>query len=320
MDHLRNIKKAFQITWKNKFLWILGFIAIFFQQNPGFNTNYTLTDFKGLPLEDGFTKASSWWLALDNYLQVALLLGSALFFVILALIIMYLVARAEASLIAAVNELDQGMHLSFAKAWSLGGAKAWNLAGQRFMLNFPFVIIGVVVAMFSAFILLSMSGTNIPTATTISNLTPLLPIFILLGVLACFFSFFYALFTGILFTFSSRNAVIEKNGVFDSFKQGFEIFKINISDVIVSWLVNVAVSIPVGFVILGIYFFSSLILVLPLILVLFALAVTNIFLFIAVIIVLLLFVQVLTSLVGGFLAAFNSAYWTIVYNQLHKKK
>lgn len=318
MDHFANIKKAFELTWKYKFLWLLGFIVAFFGQAPTFNNNINISEDNPSRVSEIVNPILTWWNSMNPTLHLVIVLVSVLFFLTFSILIMYLVARAEAALVGSVTEINDGKHIDLGKAWKLGGPKSWNLVGQKLLLNLPLTLISLIIVTVSVLVFLGTFKSDLSNLEDLMT-SPLSLIFLLLTCLFAFMAIIYSVLTGILYTFSSRISVIQDKGVVASIKLSYAFVKQNLSELFMSWLFNLIVMIPVSIVVGIVSFVIMLILFIPIFLALMTLMLTNIFLFIAAVIILGLVAQFFGSMVGGFFSAFGSAYWTIVYTSLEKK-
>jgi hypothetical protein len=318
MDHFANIKKAFELTWKYKFLWVFGFVVTFFGQAPTFNNNINISEDNPSRVNEIINPLISWWNSMNPTLHLVVIIGSVFFFLAFSILIMYLVARSEAALVGSVTDLNDGKHVNLAKAWKLGGPKAWNLIGQKLLLNLPLTLLGLILMVISVLVFL---GTFKSDLSNISDFftSPLSLVLLLCTCLFAIVALIYSLLTGILYTFSSRISVIHDKGIITSIKLSYAFVKKNLSELVMSWLFNLIVMIPVSIVVGIVSFIIMLILFIPVFLALMTLMLTNIFLFIAAIILLGLIAQFFGSMIGGFFSAFGSAYWTIVYTSLDKK-
>lgn len=318
MDHFANIKKAFELTWKYKFMWFLGFIVAFFGQTPTFNNNINLSEDNPSRVTEILNPILSWWNSMNPTLHLIIVIVSVLFFLTFSILIMYLVARSEAALVNSVNEINDGKHVDLGKAWKLGGPKSWNLVGQKLLLNLPLTLISLIILAISILVFL---GTFKSDLSNIDELiaSPLSLLFLLFTCLFVFIAFIYSVITGVLYTFSSRISVIQDKGIVASIKLSYAFITKNLSELFMSWIFNLIVMIPVSIIVGIISFLVMLILFIPVFLALMTLMLTNIFLFVAAVIILGLVTQFFGSMIGGFFSAFGSAYWTIVYTSLEKK-
>lgn len=228
MDYGEVLKKSWDITWKNKGLWLLGILAGCSASGRGNFGNSTSSlrgyDFSsgGLPgfQGDGFLDDIG---PIPEEIVVPIILGFLCLGVILALVFFALGVIGQGGLIAGFRRADDGATVALGEAFSAGLHSFWKLAGIRII----FFIAGI------AFVLALLLGTLLIGVVTLGiGLIFLIPLLCLLIPVAL------ALDSYIILTMVA--AVEEDLGVFDSFRRAWDTFKGNLGPVVVMTLILIA--------------------------------------------------------------------------------
>lgn len=244
MDYGELITRAWHITWNNKFLWVLGFLAAL--TSAGSNGNSFQNSFN----ESDF--AANPQLAAQ---MGAMVLGLTCVFMIIGLILWLLSVAARGGLIDGVNRIDDGEQITLGQAFAAGTSKIWRLIGVYILAYLPLIILGFVVGIVAVMAI----GGSVAMGTMMQNPeeagAAIAGSMGLLGLCLCllmcalipvgFILFFVA-------EFGSRAAVIQDMGITDSLRQGWQVFRANLGPVFIIWLimlfVGILFSIAVGIV------------------------------------------------------------------------
>jgi len=232
MDHLKVLKRAWEITWRYRVLWVFGIILALTTAGGGRGPQYSFNgeDFSPggeFPLPAIPPEVSSTLIAI----------GVGLACVIVILIIASVVARyvAETALIRMVDDYEEtGEKRSVRQGFRLG----WSRTALRlFLIN---LLIGLPVAL--AFILLfllalaplllwttkSKAAGAVGTVTTIG----LFFLFVLLAIIV-------RVVLSLLMHFFRRVCALEELGVIESIRQGYTVVRQHLKDVGIMWLIMV---------------------------------------------------------------------------------
>jgi hypothetical protein len=239
MDYGDLVTRAWSITWNNKFLWVLGFLAAL--TSIGSNSNSFQSSFD----ESNFA----------NNPELAAQIGTMFLalvcvFMFIGLILWLLSVAARGGLIDGVNRIDDGEKVTLGDAFSAGTNAIWRLIGVYILAYLPLLIIGAIggiataiaVTSVGAMSILSQTSSDEAMAAVAGSMGLLLLCFCLLLCLMIplgIVIFFIA-------EFAARATVIHKMGVTDSLSQGWRIFKENLGPIILLWLLIFVVSIIVG--------------------------------------------------------------------------
>ena len=272
MDHTQILKRAWNILWSYKMLWVFGFLLAlasaggnnfnFNRQTPDFsqgrndfsfdNWRYRLTpevESAVRDLQRLFSKEMiSFWIGLGIAVLCLLLLVAIVF-----AIIKYV---SHVSLIRMVDGHETtGEKVGFRQGWRLGWSRAaWRLFLIDLVIGLPLAIIGM--GLFGCallpIILTATSGDEGPIIGAIAITTGLICVMSILFSLV-------ALAVGLVINLIRRSCVLAGNGVIDSIKAGVKLFRSNLKDASVMWLILAGVHIgytlviiPVVLLLLGI--------------------------------------------------------------------
>ena len=308
------LSRAWHIIWRNKIIWLFGFLAALSSGGGGGNFNYRFgsSDFSrpgttGLPpeLERLFTRLFSDPTFLITLAVVIILIG-----LVTALVLALLAALGHGAMVDMVREADEAETTSFNTGWRTGLRRMLPTFLIRFLLGLPtFVIImaGFAVFLVSFIPLLSRSGAG--------DSRGLIGGGILGTLLLCFLP---ALCVGLLLaiplqvleTLSIRALVLEDRGIWGSIRRGWSILTTNLGDVVVVWLIffliGIGVFIVVGLPLAAIAFAA----ILPL-----ALMAAASPIFIVPLLLVGILLGLLSAAIRSVVEAYSSSVWTLAYRQ-----
>jgi hypothetical protein len=325
MDHIKVLKRAFEITWRYRVLWVFGIIlALTVGGRGGPNANWQFGN-RGGNLPPGQIPTPH--VPLEIVWTIVAIVG-AIACVVLILIVVGTIARyvSEAALIRMVDDHEEtGEKRSIRQGFRLGWSRTtWRLFLIDLLIDLPLVL---------AFLLLFVLVGGLMTLAILA-LTKWSTVVGVLGIITSSGLFILillalilvAIVLGLLKPFFLRACALEGIGVIESIRQGFQFVKRHFKDVAIMWLLMIGlgiawfvVMIPVtillvlaGIVVGGIPALAvggvaSLILggAGPWI----AAAVVGGLIFIVVVAVPLLFL-------GGLAEVFKSSVWTLTYREL----
>ncbi|MEW6407273.1 MAG: hypothetical protein AB1465_01105 [Patescibacteria group bacterium] len=297
MDYLSIIKRAWQITWYNKFLWLFGFFAA---GVSGISFNFSLPSNGSENLSK--TQISLFYQQVVDffvkYWFVFVFLGIVFFFIFLIFFVLNIVSHG--ALIGCVNKIEKDQKTGLKDGFNFGFSKFWKMLGLRILVAliifFTLVILGVPTISLFVF---KMYGRGI-----------ILLLFALIIFLPLVFVF------SLILNYALRYLVLMNLRVFESINSGFNLLKKNILPTIVIFLILVGASLIFGLVILMMAIFVAL----PSIL----LGIIAYFIgkIVAVLIVgalaILLFV-LLSAIFSSIFNTFVSSVWTLTYLELKTK-
>jgi hypothetical protein len=298
MDFGYVLKRAWEIIWKFKVLWIFGILAGCGQASgsSGSNSSYRVSNGNGnIPprIEQFFNQLDS--------AQITLMVTIAIIVVLLLIIISILLGTVgRVGLINGTMKAEQGAErLTFGELWHDGLTYFWRVFGLN-------LLIGVII--FVAMLAIFIPGILLTIGTLGIFLACLLPIVCLLVPVMWAVS--------VITEQANVALVVENLGIFAALKRGWQVVKENAGNMIVMALI----------LMLGVGLLGGFIIGLPLVVVLTpaligiaantADALRN-----GLIIAGLLFVAYLPVLLllSGILRAYTSSAWTLTYIRLSTK-
>lgn len=149
MDYFALVKKAFQITIKNKYLWLFGFFigtssgSYNFYSGGGGSENNSLGDYS----YQQFVNDARSFLA-DNWTWIAVIS-----LVVLGVMIFFLVMRilSQGALIGSVNKIDNDKNSNIKDGFKMGLKNFWRVLGLGFVsgitIFLSMIVLGVPIAL-----------------------------------------------------------------------------------------------------------------------------------------------------------------------------
>lgn len=213
MDYFALIKRALNITLKNRFLWIFGFFAGAVGGFSGYNFG------SGRASEQDLNGTISRITQFYQSHPMAVLTG--MLFLLLLMVLMFILSIiSQASLIASVAKLNQGEKVNFRKGFNWGGAKFWQIWGV--MIVFSLIMLAVLIVLGLPVVLLAVSQNFI--------------IMMLWLILAMFLFIPVCIVISILMPYAQRFIVLENAGVAEGIRKSYDFAKKHMLDVFVVYL------------------------------------------------------------------------------------
>jgi len=264
MDYGALVKRALDIMWKFKYLWIFGFFLEFGSGGGGFGN---LPEKVKEPIGDFFGG-----IPLMSIIIPLILIGLVVF---LLFLILYIVSQG--GLIHCVSRIESGENPTLRDGWNAGVKNFWRILGIAIIMLIFFFAAAVV---------------------TLGPFVVLLIVYKILGLLFAIiliplFMVFFAVIM-LISLYAYRVCIIEGQGVFDSISGGWETLKNNLGKSLIVALIGIGSTIIyiIGFLIVGLF------LALPFI----ALGIINLFLGIALgVLVGLIYIAVVSGAWGTYI-------------------
>jgi hypothetical protein len=242
MDFGQVLRRAWQITWRWKVLWILGFLASLGSgigsSNGGTSYQFDSSDWNRWGYHYQFDRIPSELIALMVGLGcLAILIGIALW-------VISVIARG--GLIAGVQQVEETESTTFLGAWRVGRKKFWTLFGISVLAAIPIIILVIagIAAIMGMFVVGGvMDGRSVGVAEV------LLSIFCG-GTFCCGLAIAVIILSQIQ-TYAERAAILEDMGWLDAFRRGWQVLKENLGPTIIYWLIFFALGIVIIFVIMS---------------------------------------------------------------------
>lgn len=326
MDYGKIIKRSWEIFKTNKFLWWLGILAAFTSGNagmpsfPGGGGGGGGNQYQVAPSPSpSFSGAEVSWSKFGQVLgdmtekgkvvtdstltasTIVLIVAVGVIFFLIGLAIYYFSVSANAGLILAVDKIETtGEKMTFKTAISAGRKFFWKFFGVAMLYTawvFAFLLI------LGLFVLIGFISKN----------AGVIAILVALGIII-FIGFLIATFyLALLLLFIHRLIVLDGVGPISAIKRAHLLVKNNWKEVIISWLIMVAIGFGAGIVIFlavlllfavfgligyGLYTIGGWFILVPF----------------AIVIGILFFIAIM--IVRGLVTAYTSTYTTLVYRAL----
>jgi hypothetical protein len=295
MEYTRILKQAWDITWKHKSLWLFGFL---------------LTLFGGTGFRGG--SGVQYRFGSGDHLSPATVVGLivAVIAVVAVMIVLAVILSplSRAALIGMVDEVEQTGTTSVRSGFRIGWSRLWRILVMDLVVGIPMAILSVLAILLALapLLLLTLQRAAIGILAVI---TAVLLMVLVIGLLIV-----VGTVINIVLELAYRKCVLEKQGVFDSLREGYHMARQNPRHVVVLWLLLLGIGLAVGFVMMALLVLAAGLVAAP------ALAVWAITqrVVAAVVVAVVLGVPATLFLIGvsGIHVAFQSVVWTLVYHEL----
>jgi len=295
MDFGKIIKRAGEITWRWKILWVFGFLV-------------------SLGSGGGGRSSSNWSGRGEHFEQfvehnipeiTALIIALACVGVLIGIALWVLSVIGRGALIGGVQQVEEEGSTSLGRAWRAGVKRFWTLFGIGILTGLPiFILALIVVAAFAGPILtdIGISEGGEPSGIFLFS-------FLCGAPLCCL-----TVAAGIVLTqiqkYADRAAVLEGLGWTDAFLRGWQMLRDNIGPTLVFWLISFGIGLVLAVVVGG----GMLVLALPFIAFL-ASADPGLWMA-APIICGGLLAMIAGAAIGSVVQTFTSSMWTLAYRQM----
>jgi hypothetical protein len=296
MDYGAVLSRAWEITWRWKVLWILGFLAALGNGVSTGNPSYTMDT-----SDWGYTFHRPW----IPPRIIALLIGIACLVLFIGIALWVLSVIARGGLIAGVQQVEDGGATTFGQAWRLGVRRFWTLFGISVLAAIPVLILFVLgIILLVATLAASSAGfSGPPRGLGIAGA-------ILFGGVFCGGAVLLAIVLAQIRIYAERAAILEDLDWIEAFKRGWQVLKENLGPTILFWLIFLAIGLVfVGGVV------ASLAAVLAPFIAIFSRMQPGFWLAVPLCFGGLLG-ALLFALLGSIVETFGSATWTLAYREL----
>jgi hypothetical protein len=298
MDFGKVLSRAWQITWRWKVLWILGFLASLGRGWGGGNINYSFDSNDWGRTYYGFEVPPAIISLLVAIACVAILIGIALWVISV---------MARGGLIAGVQQVEDKGSTGFREAWRVGVKRFWTLFGISILTALPILIL--VVLGIAALVLLIIGTVGVFDTSEAAGITGIIASVLCGGTLCCG-AILLAIVLDQIRVYAERAAILEGLGWIEAFKRGWQVLKENLGPTIILWVLFLLIGLAVGAVIFG----GIMVTIMPL----FALL-ANVEpgpWIVAPICLGGLLAMIVFALIGSVIETFTSATWTLAYREL----
>ena len=225
MDYGGLVKRALDIMWKFKYLWIFGFFLEFGSGGGGGGGN--LPDKFKEPIRDFLT---------GPLVGALIFLLLAAFVVFIIFLILYIISQG--GLIHCVWRIESGENPTLRDGWNAGVKNFWRILGITILI-IVFVFAAAVMTL-GPFIVLLIAVKLLGLLSAMV----LIPLFMILVVTIA-----------LIDLYAKRACIIEEKGVFDSIAEGWETLQRNLGKSLIMALIGIGSTIVyvIGFLIAGLF-------------------------------------------------------------------
>ncbi|KPK74913.1 MAG: hypothetical protein AMJ89_05185 [candidate division Zixibacteria bacterium SM23_73] len=225
MDYGGLVKRALDIMWKFKYLWIFGFFLEFGSGGGGGGGN--LPDKFKEPISDFLT---------GPLLGALIFLLLAAFVIFIIFLILYIISQG--GLIHCVWRIESGENPTLRDGWNAGVKNFWRILGITILI-IVFVFAAAVMTL-GPFIVLLIAVKLLGLLSAMV----LIPLFMILVVTIA-----------LIDLYAKRACIIEEKGVFDSIAEGWETLQRNLGKSLIMALIGIGSTIVyvIGFLIAGLF-------------------------------------------------------------------
>ena len=330
MEYGKIIKQAWHYVWNNKYLWILGFLALF-SGGGGVSTGGTNFNFRNpafpsggssptQPFPSGLEDLEEIWPALLERVGMSQSDVRSIIGVIVALclclcivnILLYLLGlMARGGLIFAIDKLEGEGTTGFSESMRAGRSVLGRAFWMRFLLQLPnllFLIIFGAVFGLQFYRILSAENPNVAdfSGLAFGALGLFIPLVCLLSI--------YGLVTGFIDAYAFRGYVLHDLRLMAGIKHGWQLFRANLGDSLILGVLVTVINAIIGFIIGMIFVILFLATMMPIFLPIFSGEFEGMGLgtFLPLIIVFALFI-IITYIISTPITAWRSAVFTLAY-------
>lgn len=239
MDYGNILARAWNITWRWKVLWILGFLA---SLGGGWSSwsssNYRVQAGDWGPT--GVRVPEEMWALLAAVGCLGILLGIALWVV---------GTIARGGLITGVQQVEDENATSFGAAWRAGVRRFWTLFGISILTGLPALIL-LIGGLLILGLLIFGTVAAIDAAAEVGGVVGGTAAFLWGGFLCCG-GILLAVVLEQIRIYAERAAMLEGLDWIGSFKRGWEVLKKNLGPTVVLWLIFLVIGFVVAALVAG---------------------------------------------------------------------
>jgi len=245
MDYGKILTRAWEITWRWKILWLLGFLAALGQGGGGSSSSYSVSGDSS-----NWENWSVWTPDIPWEAIAAVAAGLCCLGLLIAIALWVLSTIARGGLIAGVQQVEDEGSTSFGRAWRPAAKRIWTLLGIWLLTLLPMLVLVVgLTALVVAIILGAVGGSQVSDAAAgFGAVAPL----VLCGIPLCCGTILLGIVLDVLRTYAERAAMIDGLGWIDAIKQGWQVIKHHIGPTIVIWLISLVIGFLVALAVGGV--------------------------------------------------------------------
>lgn len=242
MDYGKLLRRAWEITWRWKILWVLGLLVSLGQGGSNFQMNYSYGSPEEMP---DWLRDLVMWRPAPELLALLIGLGCLALLVGLALWVVGIIARG--GLIAGVWQVEEEGATSFLRSWRVGVRRSWSLLGIAVLTFLPLLI--VVLGIFLLAVAVAVAAGGVGGRRALPPLTGLLccggPLLVCGTILG-------AIVLAQIRIYAENAAILEGLGWIDAFRRGWQVLRDHLGPTLVIWAIFFGIGIVLVFILLGI--------------------------------------------------------------------
>jgi hypothetical protein len=239
MNYMETLRRGWQITWNNKWLWLLGFLAAL-GSGGGFSSSTG---------GDGGSTAPGTMPNVEPGMLAAIIGGAALLFCIAFIvgILLWLVSLAsKGGLITSVAELDRGQPSSFGRAFRQGWRKVLPLVGMTLLLFAVVIVLAIILGVgFAGTIAAAIGAGASGEADALAGILGTAG-FVFLCLLCLLIPL--TLVLNLIYAFAYRGIMLRDLGVMDSIRHGWRVVRENLGEILLLGLLFFIINLIIGFI------------------------------------------------------------------------
>ncbi|MHB1134976.1 MAG: DUF7544 domain-containing protein [Chloroflexota bacterium] len=242
MDYGALLGRAWQLTTRYRFLWILGLFAATTVgscgSNGGTGAQYRFDnrDVERASPDMGraFNEVGAWMAA-----NAGLIAAVAIFFALLGLLVLVISFIAQGAMARATYDLAEGRETTLGQSWQAGVGYVWRYVGLWLIM----VGLGILVAIVFGILF----GGGALLAFGVQSLQgPLLVLGGLIGILVALVAIPLAIGLSVVVAYAQRAIVAENLGPWAALGAGYRLLRANLGSSFVVWLITIALGIAAG--------------------------------------------------------------------------
>lgn len=301
MQYWTLVTRSFAIAWRHKYLWLLALFAGeagggFSFNSPSYPGNTQTGQSQNFR---SFSESATSWL--NSHVDLIVALAVALLVISIALFV--LAAVCEGGVVRGAAEHDAERPFGLGWAWQAGRASMGTVIRIRLLLialGLPVVIVWIVVV--GAF-LVALLGGSVGAVLGLG----------MVGVLLSLAAFVFFIYLDVLGRLSVRAAVLEQvASATSALGRGHRLVLTRFGRLCLVWLLALGVGFVIGIAAAA----AALVITIPLVIAVVGAAVARSPALVLVIVLSVLILVPIFVVLGSFLAAQSSTYWTLAFRRL----
>lgn len=244
MEYGSVLKRAWEITWRWKALWILGFlVSLGSGGGGGGGSSSSVRVGDRIDLGEWGADFPEVWAAIGGIVLGLVCLG-----LLLAIAVWVASTIARGGLIAGVQQVEDKGATSFGQAWRVGVKRFWTMFGISVLTGIPILIL-------VALGLIGLGG-GIAAAVGLFDVSEVvgglgIASALLCGLSLCCLLIPLAMVLGQIRIYAERAAILEDRDWIEAFKRGWQVLKENLGPTVVLWFIFVLIGLAFAAVIAG---------------------------------------------------------------------